>query len=170
MRGEGRGVRGEGWGVRGEVSGFRVDAAPGVKVSGRAQGVRGGTEGDGGRGREGGGGRERGREGGRDLEGVADVVLRPAYRGVLLAWPEVWFSRCGQFTRIGHIPGGGRPLLREGGPISYETTPSAFFSAQSSSSTTTTWLWSSLPNGALRLARIVKSVHVLINCLVGGWR
>ena len=32
-----------------------------------------------------------------------------------------WFSRCGQFTRIGHIPGGGRPLLREGGPISYES-------------------------------------------------
>ena len=35
-----------------------------------------------------------------------------------------WFSRCGQFTRIGHIPGQGRPLLREGGPISYEARPS----------------------------------------------
>ena len=38
-----------------------------------------------------------------------------------------WFSRCGPLTRIGHIPGVGRPLLREGGPISYEATPSASF-------------------------------------------
>ena len=30
----------------------------------------------------------------------------------------------GHSTRIGHIRGGGRPLLREGGPISYEATPS----------------------------------------------
>ena len=37
-----------------------------------------------------------------------------------------WFSRCGHFTRFGQIPGGGRPLLREVGPISYEATPSAF--------------------------------------------
>ena len=29
----------------------------------------------------------------------------------------------GQFTRIGHIPGGGQPLLREGGPISYDARP-----------------------------------------------
>ena len=38
-----------------------------------------------------------------------------------------WFSRCSQFTRISHVPGEGRPLLREGGPISYEATPSASF-------------------------------------------
>ena len=31
--------------------------------------------------------------------------------------------RFGQFTRIGHIPGGGQPLLREGGPISYDPRP-----------------------------------------------
>ena len=37
-----------------------------------------------------------------------------------------WFSRCGPFTRIGHIAGGGRPLLREGGPISYEARPFEF--------------------------------------------
>ena len=36
-----------------------------------------------------------------------------------------WFSRCGPFTRIGHIPGGGRPLLRDGGPISYQARPSS---------------------------------------------
>ena len=30
-------------------------------------------------------------------------------------------------TRIGHIPGGGRPLLREGGPISSEARPSILF-------------------------------------------
>ena len=34
-----------------------------------------------------------------------------------------WLSRCGQFTRIG----GKRPLLREGGPISYEAMPSGSF-------------------------------------------
>ena len=33
-------------------------------------------------------------------------------------------DRLGQFTRIGHISEGGRPLLREGGPISYEPRPS----------------------------------------------
>ena len=33
----------------------------------------------------------------------------------------------GQFTRISHIPLGGRPLLREGGPISEEARPSASF-------------------------------------------
>ena len=38
-----------------------------------------------------------------------------------------WSSRCGQFTGISHIPGGGQPLLREGGPISYEARPSASF-------------------------------------------
>jgi len=53
------------------------------------------------------------------------------------AWPPVrastrntrlrLFDRYSQFIRIGHVPGGGRPLLREGGPISYEATPSAFF-------------------------------------------
>jgi hypothetical protein len=31
-----------------------------------------------------------------------------------------WFSQYGQFTRIGHIPGGWRPLLRQVGPICYE--------------------------------------------------
>ena len=36
-------------------------------------------------------------------------------------------SHSGQFTRAGHIPGGGRPLLQEGGPISYEARPSPFF-------------------------------------------
>ena len=34
-------------------------------------------------------------------------------------------SHYSQFTRIGHVPGGVQPLLREGGPISYEATPSA---------------------------------------------
>ena len=29
-------------------------------------------------------------------------------------------SRCGPSTGIGHILGGGLPLLREGGPISYQ--------------------------------------------------
>ena len=42
-----------------------------------------------------------------------------------------WFGRCGQFTRISHIPGEGRPLLREGGPISYEATTSVFFQPHS---------------------------------------
>ena len=37
------------------------------------------------------------------------------------------FSRCSQCTRVGHVPGGGRPPLREGGPISYEARPSGFF-------------------------------------------
>jgi len=32
-------------------------------------------------------------------------------------------SRCSQFTRTGHVPGGARPLWRAGGPISYEATP-----------------------------------------------
>ena len=41
-----------------------------------------------------------------------------------------WFSRSGQFTRIGHVSGAGRPLLREGGPISYEARPSAFFQTE----------------------------------------
>ena len=36
-------------------------------------------------------------------------------------------SRCSQLTRIGHVPVEGRPLLREGGPISYEARPSGFF-------------------------------------------
>ena len=35
-----------------------------------------------------------------------------------------WYSQCGQFIPIGHIPGGQRPLLREGGLISYAA-PSA---------------------------------------------
>jgi len=35
-----------------------------------------------------------------------------------------WFSRFGQFTRIGNIPGGRRPLLQEGGPIGYQPRPS----------------------------------------------
>jgi hypothetical protein len=35
-----------------------------------------------------------------------------------------WFILFGQFTRIGRISGGGRPLLQEGGPISYEQRPS----------------------------------------------
>ena len=35
-----------------------------------------------------------------------------------------WFSPFGKFTRIGHIPGEGWPLLREGGPMSYEARPS----------------------------------------------
>ena len=40
-----------------------------------------------------------------------------------------WFSRFCHFTRTGHIPGGGgRPLLREGGPFSYEARPSRCFS------------------------------------------
>ena len=43
-----------------------------------------------------------------------------------------WFSRCGQFTRIGHILGGGRPLLKEGGPISYMARPSGVFQPLSS--------------------------------------
>ena len=34
--------------------------------------------------------------------------------------------RYSQFTRIGHVLGGGQPLWREGGPISYEARPSAF--------------------------------------------
>ena len=38
----------------------------------------------------------------------------------LLGW-------CSQFTRIGHDPGGRRPLLRDGGPIIYRARPSAFF-------------------------------------------
>ena len=32
--------------------------------------------------------------------------------------------RCGQSTPIAHIAGRGRPLLREGGPTSYEARPS----------------------------------------------
>jgi len=36
-------------------------------------------------------------------------------------------SRYSQCTRIGHVPGEGRPLLWEGGPISYETRPSVCF-------------------------------------------
>jgi len=39
-----------------------------------------------------------------------------------------WFSRCGQFTRISHIPGGRRPLWREG---SYEARPSGSFQPDS---------------------------------------
>ena len=35
------------------------------------------------------------------------------------------FSVKGQFTLRGHIPGGGRPLLREGSPISYQPMPEA---------------------------------------------
>ena len=38
-----------------------------------------------------------------------------------------WFSRGGQLSRIGHIPGRGRPLLRQSGLICYETRPSGFF-------------------------------------------
>ena len=34
-------------------------------------------------------------------------------------------SRCGQSSRISHIPGGWRPLLRESGPISCEARSSA---------------------------------------------
>ena len=41
---------------------------------------------------------------------------------------------CGQFTRIGHIPGVGRPLLREDRPISYEATPFEFFKPAPSAS------------------------------------
>ena len=37
------------------------------------------------------------------------------------------FSVKGQFTLLGHIPGGGRPLLREGAPISYQPRPEAAF-------------------------------------------
>jgi len=52
--------------------------------------------------------------------------LRPAASETVAAVAAVaaasvkWFSRCGHFTRIGQITEGGRPLLREGGPISYE--------------------------------------------------
>ena len=38
-----------------------------------------------------------------------------------------WFSRFGPLTRNGHIPGRCRPLLREGGPISYQPRPEATF-------------------------------------------
>ena len=38
-----------------------------------------------------------------------------------------WFGDEGEFTRMRHIPGGRRPLLREGGPISYEARPSPCF-------------------------------------------
>ena len=34
---------------------------------------------------------------------------------------------CPMLTRTGHIPGGGRPLLREGAPISYQPRPEATF-------------------------------------------
>ena len=53
----------------------------------------------------------------------------------------LWFSRCGPFTRIGHIPGG-RPLLRKGGLISYQPRPEATFPQTPGSSTyptTTSW-------------------------------
>jgi len=40
-----------------------------------------------------------------------------------------WFSDRAQFTQIGHVPGGRRPLLREGGPISYEPRPSGLVCA-----------------------------------------
>jgi hypothetical protein len=33
---------------------------------------------------------------------------------------EATISRFRQITQNGHVPGGGRPLLREGGLISYE--------------------------------------------------
>ena len=36
-------------------------------------------------------------------------------------------SRRSQFTRIGYVPGGGRPFWREGGTISYEARPSRRF-------------------------------------------
>ena len=36
-----------------------------------------------------------------------------------------WFSVKGQFTPLGHIPKGGRPLLREGTLISYQPRPEA---------------------------------------------
>ena len=48
-------------------------------------------------------------------------------RGQIVHGGPGWFSRCGPFTQIGHIPGGGRPLLREGGPISYQPRPEATF-------------------------------------------
>ena len=43
-----------------------------------------------------------------------------------------WFSHIGQCTRSGHFPGRRRPLLREGGPISYEPRPSRCSSPNSS--------------------------------------
>ena len=50
---------------------------------------------------------------------------------VRAALPQVSVVQVGPqpytLTRIGHIPGGGRPLLREGGPISYQSRPSATF-------------------------------------------
>jgi len=40
-----------------------------------------------------------------------------------------WFSDKRQFTRAGRNSEGGRTLLREGGPISYEARPSRFCGA-----------------------------------------
>ena len=72
---------------------------------------------------------------GRDLHRFCDQHRHPLLARGRLITPSRrlpkrrlrWFSRCGQFTRIGHIPGEGRPLLRKDGPMSYEATPSASF-------------------------------------------
>ena len=55
-----------------------------------------------------------------DVERQVQVLHAPQYRKIE---SSVGF-RFGQFTRIGHILGGGGALLREDGPVSYEATPS----------------------------------------------
>ena len=45
-------------------------------------------------------------------------------------WDDEWLGEVTHLMSamcIGHVLGGRRPLVREGGPISYEATPSAFF-------------------------------------------
>ena len=61
----------------------------------------------------------------RAMHTLANVLLHVPEECIHLPTPgyKSAFSDKGQFTRIGHIPGGGQPLLREGGPISYEATP-----------------------------------------------
>jgi len=63
---------------------------------------------------------------GADRQDDPDVCARGA-RALSRDISPLQTRRVGQFTRIGHIPGGGLPLLREGGPISYEARPSASF-------------------------------------------
>ena len=67
------------------------------------------------------------------LGGCLDILghglgTRPAPPRIQLLSLLHGVCRYGQFTRFGHIPGGGGALLWEGVPISYEAKPSRCFS------------------------------------------
>ena len=87
---------------------------------------------------------------------MANAAYKTHSHGACADFPSIrkilvnWLVEVPPSLALTHVPGGGRPLLREGGPITYKARPSAFFSPSPScaglSTCTATALHARLPH------------------------